>query len=137
MLTRLRTALLPHRAGAALLWTLGALTIAAIVGHAPLDALAAHAGDHTVAGAPGEIPADEGHHHDGGAADLTCGVGEALCAVGVVLGLFLLRRLVAPPSGGLERLRRIWPRPPARAGAAGVTRFLEPPDLARLVRLQI
>lgn len=137
MLTRLRTALLRHRTGAALLWTLGVLTIAAVVGHAPLDALAAHAADHAVAGALGDTPADAGHHGDGGAADLTCSVGEALCAVGVVVGLLLLRRLVAPPNRGVLCLCRIWPRPMGGAGGAGGTRFLEPPSLARLVRLQI
>jgi hypothetical protein len=80
---------------------------------------------------PGDTPS---HHHDGPDARLSCSVGEALCAIGIVLGIVLLRRVGTRPYRVTWRLRHTGPG--YRSLLAGAAP-LHGPTTTGLVRLQI
>ena len=137
MLIPLRRMLGHRRAGAAVLWAVAALLVTAIVGHAPADAAGGHAGS-TAADAltvAAGLPDVGGHGDDGHADDLGCSIGEALCAIGIVLGAVLLRRLGNVPTRSAWRLRPAPRDLRSRLPAVAATSLSCGPT--RLVRLQI
>ncbi len=135
MLVRLRTVLGRPGVGVAVLWAVATLLVGAVVAHAPADAAAGHSEDAAPAITAAVSLETSGHHDDGPGRDLGCGIGQALCAIGVVVGVLLLRRLDAAPRRVTWLLRRI--HVGARLALMRTAALCVPPEPHRMVRLQI